>query len=150
VRYATRIFPITFLSILSIKRENWFYWAERAETADRAEIKESPLFMDIYSYVAKNQRLAQIRIVRIPLSPPGTVEIPKEMEARIVAEAQASGVPVSELVRDPLVSGWQRKDGSHDLAKERALAAGMRIRELRKGVTLGGLSIKDLINEERP
>jgi hypothetical protein len=79
-----------------------------------------------------------------------TVEIPKEMEARIMAEAQASGVPLSELVRDLLVSGWEHKDSSHDLAKERALAAGMRIRELRKGVTLGGLSIKDLINEGRP
>ena len=78
-----------------------------------------------------------------------TVEIPKEMEARIMAEAQASGVPLSELVRDLLVSGWQHKDSSHDLVKERALAAGMRIRELRKGVTLGGLSIKDLINEGR-
>ncbi len=36
-----------FLSILSIKRGNWFYWADRAETAERAEIKESPLFMRI-------------------------------------------------------------------------------------------------------
>jgi hypothetical protein len=79
-----------------------------------------------------------------------TVEIPKEMEARIMAEAQASGVPLSELVRDLLVSGWQHKDSNHDLVKERALAAGMRIRELRKGVTLGGLSLKDLINEGRP
>ena len=73
-----------------------------------------------------------------------TVEIPKEMEARIMAEAQASGVPLSELVRDLLVSGWQQKDSNHDLVKERAQAAGMRIRELRKGVTLGGL------NEGRP
>ena len=79
-----------------------------------------------------------------------TVEIPKEMEARIMAEAQASGVPLSELVRDLLVSGWQQKDSNHDLVKERAQAAGMRIRELRNGVTLGGLSIKDLINEGRP
>jgi len=31
----------TFLSILSIKCGNWFYWA------DRAESKESPLFMRI-------------------------------------------------------------------------------------------------------
>jgi hypothetical protein len=36
-----------FLSILSIKRGNWFYWADRAETADRAESKESPVFMRI-------------------------------------------------------------------------------------------------------
>lgn len=79
-----------------------------------------------------------------------TVEIPEEIEARIMAEAQASGVPLSELVRDLLVSAWQHKDIRHDLAKERALAAGVRIRELRKGVTLGGLNIKDLVNEGRP
>jgi hypothetical protein len=36
-----------FLSILSIKCRNWFYWADRAETAERAEIKEFPLFMRI-------------------------------------------------------------------------------------------------------
>jgi hypothetical protein len=36
-----------FLSILSIKRGNCFYWADRAETAERAEIKESPVFMRI-------------------------------------------------------------------------------------------------------
>jgi prevent-host-death family protein len=33
---------------------------------------------------------------------------------------------------------------------ERARAAARRIREMRKGVTLGGLKIKDLINEGRP
>jgi hypothetical protein len=55
-----------FLSILSIKRGNWFYWAERAETAERAEIKESPLFIYICSYPARNQRLAKMMVVRIP------------------------------------------------------------------------------------
>ena len=34
--------------------------------------------------------------------------------------------------------------------RERAQAAVRRIREMRKGVTLGGLKIKDLINEGRP
>jgi len=79
-----------------------------------------------------------------------TVEIPREIEARITAQARASGVPLSELVRDLLVSALELKDSSHDLAKERALAAGTRIRELRKGVTLGGGSVRDLINEGRP
>jgi hypothetical protein len=36
-----------FLSILSIKHGNWFYWADRAEAAERAESKESPVFMRI-------------------------------------------------------------------------------------------------------
>ena len=34
--------------------------------------------------------------------------------------------------------------------RERALAAVARIRERRKGVTLGGIRIKDLIDEGRP
>jgi hypothetical protein len=34
--------------------------------------------------------------------------------------------------------------------KERALSAAARIRELRKGVTLGGLTIRELIDEGRP
>ena len=34
--------------------------------------------------------------------------------------------------------------------KERAQAAGERLRELRKGVTLGGLTIRELIDEGRP
>ena len=33
---------------------------------------------------------------------------------------------------------------------ERGRRAAQRIREMRKGVTLGGLAIKDLINEGRP
>ena len=36
-----------FLSILSIKCGNWFYWADRVETAETAEIKEFPAFMRI-------------------------------------------------------------------------------------------------------
>lgn len=36
------------------------------------------------------------------------------------------------------------------IERARAQAAAGRIREMRKGVTLGGLKIKDLINEGRP
>jgi hypothetical protein len=42
-----RLAQKSFLSILSIKCRNWFYWADRAETADRAESKESSVFMHI-------------------------------------------------------------------------------------------------------
>lgn len=48
------------------------------------------------------------------------------------------GRPVARLVRP---------DGTHDRAK--ALAAVKRIRELAKGQTLGGISIKELIEEGR-
>jgi hypothetical protein len=42
----------SFLSILSIRCGNWFYWADRAETAERAESKETRVFMRIWGYVA--------------------------------------------------------------------------------------------------
>jgi hypothetical protein len=42
-----------FLSILSIKCGNWFYWADRAEAAERAETKESPVFMPILGYAPR-------------------------------------------------------------------------------------------------
>jgi hypothetical protein len=47
---ATEVVPellAAFLSILSVKRGNWFYWADRAETAERAESKDDPVFMRI-------------------------------------------------------------------------------------------------------
>ena len=44
-----------FLSILSIKCRNWFYGADRAERADRAESKEFPVFMRVWAYVVENQ-----------------------------------------------------------------------------------------------
>jgi hypothetical protein len=40
--------------------------------------------------------------------------------------------------------------GSATVDRERTQGAARRIREMRKGVTLGGLSIKSLINEGRP
>lgn len=38
----------------------------------------------------------------------------------------------------------------HAFDKQRALAAGARIRELSKGLTLGGLTVRELIDEGRP
>jgi len=40
--------------------------------------------------------------------------------------------------------------GAGGFDRERARLAAQRTREMRKGVTLGGLEIKDLINEGRP
>ncbi len=40
--------------------------------------------------------------------------------------------------------------GEPDIDRERARAAARRIRAMRKGITLGGLGIKDLIDEGRP
>jgi Arc/MetJ-type ribon-helix-helix transcriptional regulator len=41
-------------------------------------------------------------------------------------------------------------DAGRVFDKQRALAAGARIRELSKGLTLGGLTIRELIDEGRP
>jgi len=49
------------------------------------------------------------------------------------------GKPVAKLIR---------ADAGFD--REKARAAVARIKELRKGVTLGGLSIRELIDEGRP
>ena len=59
-----------FLSILSIKCGNWFYWADRAE---RAESKESPAFTRICCYFLENQRFAKMWVGRIPPSPPASL-----------------------------------------------------------------------------
>jgi Arc/MetJ-type ribon-helix-helix transcriptional regulator len=49
---------------------------------------------------------------------------------------------------DEALSAWKKNEAeSFDLQKAQAAAAS--IRELRKGVTLGGLKIKDLIAEGR-
>lgn len=50
------------------------------------------------------------------------------------------GKPVANLVR---------ADSGADHQRERARAAGAGIREMRKGVTLGGINLKELIDEGR-
>ncbi len=70
----------------------------------------------------------------------------------IVNEAVQSGRyrNVDEFLIEALVS-WKKEHASassFDLA--RAQAAARSIRELRQGLTLGGLKIKDLVAEGRP
>lgn len=50
------------------------------------------------------------------------------------------GKPVARLVR---------ADSGHDQDRERARAAAAALREMRKGVTLGGVGLRDLIDEGR-
>ena len=50
------------------------------------------------------------------------------------------------------LAGDEKSDAGADddiFDKQRALAAGARIRELSKGLTLGGLTIRELIDEGR-
>ena len=39
-----------------------------------------------------------------------TIDIPKEIEARLMSEAQASGVPFGQLVRDVLIDHFEETE----------------------------------------
>ncbi len=81
-----------------------------------------------------------------------TVEIRPEVQAELARQAAAHGLALEAHAASLL------EEAAHVPAdidapafdKERARAAGERIRELRKGVTLGGLTIRKLIDEGRP
>lgn len=73
----------------------------------------------------------------------------KPSHEQLVQEALNSGRyrNVDEFL-DEALSAWKKNESRRfDLQKARAAAAS--IRELRKGVTLGGLKIKDLVAEGR-
>jgi Arc/MetJ-type ribon-helix-helix transcriptional regulator len=78
-----------------------------------------------------------------------TIELKPEHQ-RIVEEAVQSGRyrNVDEFL-DEAFAAWRTMDNKPQFHKEKALAAAARIRELRKGVSLGGVTIKDLVNEGR-
>jgi hypothetical protein len=83
-----------------------------------------------------------------------TLEIRPELQAELARRAAAQGMAIdvyaAGLLEEAayLPAGIARDRSAFD--KERAQAAGARIRELRKGVTLGGLTIRELIDEGRP
>ena len=71
----------------------------------------------------------------------------KPSHEQLVQEALKSGRyrDVDEFL-DEALSAWKTSEaGRYDLKKAQAAAAS--IRELRKGVTLGGLKIRDLVAE---
>jgi hypothetical protein len=80
------------------------------------------------------------------------VEIKPEVEAELARQAAAHGRALeayaASLLEDAVHLPANTAEPAFD--KERALAAGARIRELRKGVTLGDLTIRELIDEGRP
>ena len=81
-----------------------------------------------------------------------TLEIRHEVQAELVRQAAAYGRVFESHAANLL------EDAAHIPAatsrpvfdKDRARAAGERIRELRKGLSLGGLTIRELIDEGRP
>jgi hypothetical protein len=81
-----------------------------------------------------------------------TVDIKPEVQAELARQAAAQGRPVEAYVASLLQKFVHDPSHATDTAfdKERAQAAAARIRELRKGLTLGGVTIRELIDEGRP
>jgi len=81
-----------------------------------------------------------------------TVDLTTEVQAELARQAAARGSAIeayaATLIEEAVHLPARTIRQSFD--KERAQAAGARIRELRKGVTLGGLTIRELIDEGRP
>ena len=70
----------------------------------------------------------------------------EDVQAGLLAQAQASGLSFEEYL-DQVLRERSGATSRPDLT--RSQIAGRRIRELRKGVTLVGISIKELIEEGR-
>jgi hypothetical protein len=81
-----------------------------------------------------------------------TVEIRPEVQAELARQAAAHGRALEAYAASLLENAVHIPAHTNEPAfnRERARAAGERIRELRKGVTLGGLTIRELIDEGRP
>lgn len=75
-----------------------------------------------------------------------TVELPPEVQAALIDQAQNSGLSLESFVEYVL---RERSRTTPQPSLTRSQLAGQRIRALRKGVTLGGISIKELIEEGR-
>jgi hypothetical protein len=75
-----------------------------------------------------------------------TVDIKPEVEAELARQAAARGSVIEAYVASLLEEAVHLPAG---FDRARARAAGARIRELRQGVTLGGLTIRELIDECR-
>ena len=80
-----------------------------------------------------------------------TVDIPPEVESELARQAAAQGRAIEAHVAHLLEEAAHLPscEPRFPFDKERARAAGERIRELRKGLTLGGITIRDLIDEGR-
>ncbi len=75
-----------------------------------------------------------------------TVDIKPEVQAELARQAAARGSAIEVYVASLLEEAVHI---SPTFDKERAQSAAARIRELRQGVALGGLTIRELIDEGR-
>ena len=80
-----------------------------------------------------------------------TLDLPQEVQAELASQAAAHGMGIdayaASLLKQAVYPTARACPQVFD--KERARVAGARIRELCKGVTLGGLTIRQLIDEGR-
>jgi hypothetical protein len=74
------------------------------------------------------------------------LELTPDVQAGLLAQAQANGLSLEAYAELVL---RERSGETSRPPLTRSQLAGQRIRELRRGVTLGGVSIKDLIEEGR-
>jgi hypothetical protein len=74
------------------------------------------------------------------------LELAPDVQAGLLAQAQESGLSLEAYVELVL---RERSGAATRPPLTRSQIAGQRIRELRKGLTLGGISIKELIEEGR-
>jgi hypothetical protein len=81
-----------------------------------------------------------------------TVDLRPDVQAELARQAAAHGTAIEAYAAGLLEEAVNPPGGTNrpSFDKERAQAAGARIRDLRKGVTLGGLTIRELIDEGRP
>jgi hypothetical protein len=79
-----------------------------------------------------------------------TVEIKPEVQAELARQAAAHGRAIEGYAASLLEEAIHPASANGNaFDKERAQAAAARIREQRKGVTIGGLTIRQLIDEGR-
>ncbi len=77
-----------------------------------------------------------------------TLEITPELQAELARQASAHGSALEAYAATLLEEAIHLPEAVFD--RTRAQAAAARIRELRKGTSLGGLTIRELIDEGRP
>jgi hypothetical protein len=74
------------------------------------------------------------------------LDLPNDIQSGLLAQAHASGLSLEAYIEQIL---RERVFEASLPPLTRSQIAGQRIRELRKGLNLGGLSTKDLIEEGR-